>query len=873
MIGSRLAVAFAAATIQLLWSADAEGQAPVPAPVHAAPGDRIRVDGRLDEPVWAAARWSTGFVQRDPLEGRPATQATEVAVAFDDDALYIAARLHSTDPANIRSLVTRRDVESASEQLIVSLDTYRDRRTAFSFAVTSAGVRLDYYHPTDDRGQRDYSYDPVWEAATGRDSTGWTSEMRIPFSQLRFDTDAEPLWGINIARRVPASNEESFLVLVPKSETGWASRFAELTGLSRRPTTQRVEILPYVAASARLPSQRQPMNPFDDGRNIRQLTGADLRLRLRSNFALEATVNPDFGQVEADPAEVNLGVFETTFPEKRPFFTEGRQLLSGGGAQYFYSRRIGAAPRLSTSGSFVDQPANTTILGAAKLTGRTRRGLAISTLAAVTAEETARGFDTATTRTNEQIVQPRTTYAVVRAQQQFGRWGSTGGAILTAVSRNLPDDAALEAAFPTRAITGGTDWNLRMKGGEYVLAFDAGFSHVAGDSASILRLQRSSARYYQRPDAEHVDVKPGRRTLSGYRARTSFNKEAGRHWLWGVSAAAVSPGFELNDAGQLSTADDLATSLSLRYRENVPGRLFRDYSVQLLAFRNWNFEGVGKRGELPALFTEATFGNFWVVSAHYHYGPRARSTTLTRGGPAMTTPANEHVFIELRGNPGHRVVWDVGVNQHTDEIGAREQDIYGGLAYRPAGRWQLSVSPSITRTRNQRQYVTTRVDGGPATTYGSRYVFANIDRREAAVQLRTNYSFTPDLSLELYAQPFVSIGEYHDLAEVADPRRLALRIYGTDGTVIERKIYSYAVADGAAQFTIANPDFTVRSLRGNAVMRWEWRRGSTLYVVWQQDRSARDALARDALGSTFEDLLHTPGEHRLAVKMSYWLSL
>ncbi|MEO8564178.1 MAG: DUF5916 domain-containing protein [bacterium] len=821
--------------------------------------------------MWAAAQWSSGFLQRDPIEGRPATQATEVALAFDDEALYVAARLHSTNPAGIRSLVTRRDVESASEQLIVSLDTYRDRRTAFSFGVTSAGVRLDYYHPADDRTQRDYSYDPVWEAATARDSSGWTAEMRIPFSQLRFDNTADLSWGINVARRVPALNEESFLVLVPKSETGWASRFAELTGLTRPPTTQRAELLPYVAASARLPSQRNPLNPFDDGRNIRQHTGVDLRLRLRSNVALEATLNPDFGEVEADPAEVNLGVFETTFPEKRPFFTEGRELLSGGGASYFYSRRIGAVPRLSASGTFVDQPTSTTILGAAKLTGRTRGGLAISALAAVTGEESARGFDTLTALMDEQIVQPRTTFAVARAQQQFGQWGSTGGAILTAVTRQVPEGGALGAAYPTRAITGGTDWNLRMKGGEYVLAFDAGFSRVTGDSSSILRLQRSSARYFQRPDAEHVEVDPGRRALSGYRARAAISKEAGRHWLWGMNAEAVSPGFELNDAGQLSTADDLSGTADLTYRENLPGGLFQNYSVNVSAFGNRSFDGVTKVAEVPSIFANATLNNFWSISAHYHWSPRTRSTTVTRGGPAMLMPDNEHVTFDLRGNPGDRVVWSLGVDQLTDEIG-RRQEFHGGLAFRPAGRWQLSLSPSVTRARDQRQYVAT-LDGGPAATYGARYVFANIDRREVGVQLRANYSVTQDLSLELFVQPFVSIGAYHDLGEVVDPRQLELRLYGTDGTVLEKERSRYTITDGAARFTIADPDFTVRSLRGNAVMRWEWHRGSTLYVVWQQDRSARDAFAHERLAPTFEDLLHTPGEHRLAVKMSYWLSL
>ncbi|MBA3341600.1 MAG: carbohydrate binding family 9 domain-containing protein [Gemmatimonadaceae bacterium] len=832
----------------------------------------IKLDGHLDDVVWTTATWSDGFRQRDPAEGEPATQLTRVALAYEDDALWVAARMSSTRPAEIRAQVTRRDAESTSEQIVVSLDTYNDGRTAYSFGVTAAGVRLDYYHATDDLAQRDYAYDPVWKAATAFDAEGWTAELRIPFSQLRFAAAAaDPRWGINVIRKVPARNEESHLVLVPKNQPGWASRFAPLIGLARRPAALNAELLPYVASDARLTSGRDPRNPFDDGRNLNRRMGADLRLGLRSNLTLDATVNPDFGQVEADPAEVNLTVFETNLSERRAFFTEGRQLFAGGGAQYFYSRRIGAAPREQVSGNFVDAPQSTAILGAAKLTGRLRQGLSIGALSAVTGEEHARSFDTLSTRNTSTLVQPRTAYGVLRAQQQFGQYGSTGGIVLTGVSRHLPGDGKLSAALARQAVTGGTDWTLRFRGGEYVAAFDAGFSHVTGDSTAITRLQRSSARYFQRPDADHVELDPLRQSLTGYRANLGFNRTAGRHWLWGVGAGAVSPGFELNDAGRLSSADNLNGSLSLTYRENTPGRFLRSYSVNVFAFRSWDFDGMIKRGEVPAVFADVVFKNFWTLSGHYHYAPRAWSPTTTRGGPAMRTPTDWHHTARLSGNPALRTPWLVGVNLFTDELGQRALDVNGSVAYRSGGRWELSAEPLWYHANAQRQWVAER-GAGPAATYGRRYVFGALERRELAMRLRLNYSITPELSTELYAQPFVSSGRFTRFGELADPSRLLLREYGTDGTTISAVTDGYVVNDRGQAVSIPNPDFTVRSLRSNAVLRWEWRSGSTLFFVWQQDRAGHDAFARNDVVSAFGESFGLPGENRFAVKATYWLA-
>ncbi len=555
------------------------------------------VDGRLDDAAWTAAPVLDDFTQKQPAEGRPATERTEVRFLYDSDALYVALRAFAKDPSKIQAPVSRRDNGGESEHIWISLDTYRDRRTAYSFGVTAAGTRMDWYHPRDDEYETDPSFDPVWEAEAQRDSLGWTAEMRIPFSQLRFVALPEQVWGLNIDRWIPSTEEDDFWIPVPSKERGWASRMGELVGISGIRPTRRLEVMPYVASGATLTAEPGRGNPFNDGSTLNVRAGGDVKMGLGPNLTLEGTVNPDFGQVEADPAEVNLSAFETFFGERRPFFIEGSQLLAGTGPGYFYSRRIGGAPRgdLLDPGFYADLPGTSTILGAAKVTGRLASGTSLGALAALTDREDARTFDPETGELGRVRVAPLSGYAVARAQQEFGADASTAGLILTGVRRDV-DGSPLASLLGRQALTGGADWNLRFRGGEYSVSGYAGFSHVEGDSAWVLRLQRSSARYFQRPDADYVEVDPSRTALSGYTAGVEVDRNNGRHWIWEVGAAAESPGFELNDLGSLSTTDDLVAYGQLRYRETQPGPFLRNYAVYVTPSAEWNYGGSAPAG-------------------------------------------------------------------------------------------------------------------------------------------------------------------------------------------------------------------------------------------------------------------------------------
>ena len=830
---------------------------------------QVDVDGSLTESVWANARWASDFVQKDPAEGVPGTTRTEVAFVFDEDALYIGARMQSNGISDIRAATSRRDNPGNSERIIISLDTYLDHRTAYTFGVTATGVRFEYYHPGDSEFNRDYSFDPVWQAEARTDSVGWTAEMRIPFSQLRFNEREGQVWGLNMNRYIPSRDEDVYWVLVPKDETGWSSRMGTLAGIQGVRPRRRVELVPYSAANTTLRGNRDLNNPFDDGYNLKARAGGDLKMGLGSSLTLDATINPDFGQVEADPAEVNLSAVPTFFNERRPFFTEGANLLRGNGAAYFYSRRIGEAPRGSASGDYVDRPPVATILGAAKITGRLASGTSIGVLAALTDQEYARVFDTTTQAQTRTKIAPRAGYAVIRAQQEFGASASTIGASFTAVHRDIAAGSALASLATRDAYTGGIDWNFRFNGGAYEFGGSAGFSRVSGDTLIIASLQQNSVHYFQRPDQDHIDYDPTRTSLTGYFASLRFAKNSGRHWLYSISGSAESPGFELNDAGRLGGADDVDWSASLRYRENEPGKLFRSYGAAIFALAGWNFGGVRQYNGLD-LELSSTFNNFMNANLSVEVFPSALGDDRTRGGPLMRTSSNWNINAGVQSSFSSNTRWRAAGIFGQDNFDGYFYRLTGGLSLRPNGRLEISADPVLLWERNGRQYITQR-SNGPVETFGTRYVFGAVTRRTLSTQLRLNYAINPDLTFEVYAEPFAASGQYQGIGELSRPRTSDLRLYGSDGsTITQAQDGSFTVTDGADQFTL-EPNFNVLSFRSNVVLRWEWRPGSTLFLVWQQNRSGSgDPTERSRLGDLW-DTVSAEGDNFFAVKVSYWI--
>jgi hypothetical protein len=807
----------------------------------------IRVDGRVDEAAWNDVPAVMDFVQKEPVEGGAPTDRMEVRFAYDDNALYVGARMFSTEP--IRAPLGRRDDGDQAEHLLVSLDTYLDRRTASTFGVTASGVRLDEYFSQDEEWAGEPGYDPVWQARTAVDASGWTAELWIPFSQLRFNPQNAQVWGLNIQRWVPTRNEEVYWALVRRTEEGWASRFGDLQGISGIRPSRRLELLPYVASSSHLVGERDLGDPFSGGANLEGRIGMDAKVGLGSNLTLEATVNPDFGQVEADPAEVNLSAFETFFDERRPFFTEGAELLTGRVNNFFYSRRIGAPPPGDPDADFVEQPSTSTILGAAKLTGRLGSGTSIGMLGAVTDEEYARTFNAPQLFGRERVA-PTTAYGVARLQQEFGPPGSTIAVMATGLHRNLSPDDPLASRVTNNAFTLSSDSVMRLFDGNYELEWASGMTYVDGAPGAIDRLQRHSARYLQRPDADYVNYDPRRTTMTGMRSSAGIERRNGRHWLWEASTTIESPEFESNDAGRLTTGDGLQLQGQIEYRETVPGRWWREYAAIVGLDNEWNWGRERQRRNVEATF-DVTWPNFWESSMGGFFAARNQDMRLTRGGPLMQTPAAWGTNLEVETGDGSATQGDFSVEYRRDEDGGLAFNVEGSVTMRPGPQWQLSVGPGYERGVDTQQFVTALPGGGPAT-FGGRYIFGNIDRSTYAMELRLNYTFKPDLTLDFYAEPFAASGTYLRFGELA-----------AAGT---RALLSVDPA------TLRNRDFNVQSFRSNLVLRWEYRAGSTLYLVWQQDRETEETLRRRVGVNDMFTSFGAHGDNFFAIKASFWFS-
>lgn len=812
----------------------------------------IAVDGRLDEPAWAIAGFDARFVQKRPSEGAAPSARTEVAVVFDEDAVMIGVRL--AQPAHsLRAGLTRRDVFEGMDSIVVSIDGFGDRRTAYSFGVTAGGSRFDHYHASDSEADRDASFDPVWQAATAITATGWSAELRIPFAQLAARPPATHAWGINVMRYIAARNEYVYWQLIPSDQVGWSSRFGALGGMTSVVPRRRLELVPYVAIDARV----EP----DGTASVEPRLGGDLRAPVGTYGALLASVLPDFGQVEADPAELNLTTTETVFDDKRPFFVDQRRLFEGGSidgdTRYFYSRRIGAVPRRVLAEAPPNATTTAAILGAAKVAVRTPARLSAGTLLAVT--DRVEGDDP---------LAPLTGSGIVRAQQQLGGEGSTVGGIATLVQRWMSASDPLAARLPSTALAGGGDWDLRLAGGDLALRGDLGGSVVTGSPAAIALVQQASQRYRQRPDLPPGSFDPSRRSLAGWRGALQLERLGGAHWLGWISGSVVSSGFELDDAGTLAQADRATTEARLTFRDNHAGGPLRRYQIDLTGGAAWNLAAT-RVGARLMLDTRSVWRNDWEVRSHAHVEPRSESDRLTRGGPLMATPRTFDGSLAITGDPGDRLRFGVELFGITDELGRRTLQPSATLGY-TTGDLTVAIEPSITIGARQRQYVAT-LDGGSAATFGRRYLFGELRRTTATVPIRLGYAVTANLTFDLYAAPFMTSGRYARFGELAAPRGQGLHRY--DSVVAEGS--DYLVRDGDRNFVLANPDFDQVSMRSTAVMRWEWSPGSMLFVVWQQDSSRGEPSGGGVAGpERLGDAFSIAGRHSFAMKLSYqpsWL--
>ena len=866
--------------------------APLRLAVAAPRAGDIQVDGRLDDEAWRGAIAIGDFTQTQPNPGVPATQRTEVRFLVDGDALYIGARMYDDLGAvGVSGQLVRRDTWPESDWIDVIFDTFHDHLGQVEFAVNPSGVKIDAYGPGG--SGLDQSWNAVWDVTTRVDSLGWVAEFRIPFAQLRFPHDSIQTWGLQVRRLEHRLNELSSWSYWPPNQAGGAIRYGHLEDLRISATPGRLEIMPYVVG--RQSNLRgDAADPFYDPSEHTARSGVDVKYLLSSNLTLNATINPDFGQVEVDPAVVNLGIFETMYPERRPFFVENQGLLSFGwmncyfcsnswGLGLLHSRRIGRSPQgaslASRAGDYVDVPENTRILGAAKITGRLANGTSVGILNAVTAREFATVATDDGDRTRVQV-EPLTNYAVARFARDFAGGSGQVRFMGTSVVRDLRD-TALAARLTSHSEAAGLEVNYWWHRRTFRLMANIAYAQVAGDSNAILRLQRSSARYFQRPDRGNgrnglfSDAYDSSLTaLRGWSAYARLSKESG-DWIGELNTNFRSPGFEANDLAYNPTGDFAWMSVNVIRRRNQPNRLVRDYWIGVGGQQAFNFDGdlIDRQVQASVNFTALSY---WYAGAFYIFRPARPDDRLARGGPVLMRPAGHYWFANANTDSRKRVALAFSSSLGVYE-GRWSYSPSVSATLRPASNVRLSMGPSYSRSVSPFQWVTTVDDPTATATYGRRYVFADLDQRSLSMDTRLNIAFTPNLTLELYAQPLIVSARYSGFKEYDRPRSLARSVYGVDRGTMERTADSVRVdPDGAGpaqRFAFREPDFNFRSLRGNAVLRWEFKPGSTLFLVWTQSRSTTEAVGNLDFGRDVDGLFAAKPDNVFLVKMSYWLGL
>ncbi len=848
--------------------------------------EQVCLDGVLDEAAWQRPS-AAPLVQNEPDNGVPPRLPTDWWVAYDDEAIYVAARFHDTAPESIMCNLGRRDASPNSDWVYLNLDTFNDGRTGYTFSLSPSGVQRDGVLYND--GWNDDSWDGVWDYGVKIDEQGWAAEIRIPFSQLSFPDRDEQTWGINLSRRTRRLRERDDVVHLPRGESGYIRRFPDLVGIRGVESGRPAELLAYVAGKGEF-LEVAGDDPFRDGSDFEGNAGADLKWCLSSDLTLNATFNPDFGQVEVDPAVVNLSDFETFFPERRPFFvkdastfnyaeegTNSNWNFNWSDPQPFYSRRIGRAPSVPLGDhAYADVPGATTILGAGKLSG-TMGGTTLGLLSAITAEEQAE-LKPDNLPSYHQVVEPLANYTVARLKHASKDGNHGIGMMTTAVWRDLADDNA-RAALTSRAFSSGIDgWTRLDDRADWALRGYASASHVSGEAQVIDGIQRSSRHYYQRAGADHLDYDPERTSLDGWTGRLMLNRQSGRFQL-NTAVGAASPGYEINDLGYQGRADLLNWHLATGWQWLEPGRVFQNASVQAAAYRGWDYGGhpdaIG-----AGFFYNACLTNWWAFWGNVFYNPEYTGLRYTRGGPAIGVP--EHVegqfYVDSDGRKPVYVMLGGGLSTAADD--SRSANVELLVRIDPRSSIELSFDPRLTWSLDHWQWVSNVPDPTMAATYGTRCVFGDLEYRTFSLTTRADWTFTPKLTLQTYVQPLLAAGAYSDLKELARPGAYAFNHYGQDnGSTIGQDPAdgSYAIdPDGAGPaetFTLGDPDFNFKSLKVNLILRWEYRPGSTFFFVWTHNRTNYDDPGDFDVPRDARSLFDAHGENLFMIKGTYWFDI
>ena len=830
--------------------------------------ERPVIDGKLNDACWKTGEWSGNYTQWIPNDGAQPSQPTQLRILYDDKNMYVAIRAFDNEPKKIIRKAGRRD-EFAGDMVGVSFDSYHDHRTAFEFDASAAGQKVDLVitNPMN----ADLNWNAVWYVKTSNEDSAWTAEYRIPLSQLRYSKDSVQVWGLHSWRWIDRLQQESDWEPQSSTGPGMLYLFGELHGIHNLPKSRRLEIMPYTVGKLNT-FQKEQNNPFaNKGRRWLGKAGLDAKIGLTSNLTLDLTVNPDFGQVESDPSVMNLSAFEIFYEEKRPFFLEGKNIFSFDfdNSSLFYSRRIGHAssfyPTLHNN-EFINYPDNTTILGAAKMSGKTAKGFSIGVLQSLTANEYAR-IDSLGKRKHLNV-EPLTNYALVRVQQDYKQGNTVLGGIFTSTNRFL--NASHLQFMNHNAYTGGIDLFHQWRDKKYYLDAKLVGSNITGSHEAMINLQQSSARYYQRPDIDYVHTDSAATQLSGYGGSIKIGKGSKGLWRYSTDLTWRSPGFDLNDMGYMQMADVIKQRNSVYCFVNKPVSIFRTYNVSLSETNNWDF-GLRYLSSNVNLGIYLEFLNKWAFNASSSYTPQSLDTRILRGGSAMLVPSVAYENVYVRTDPSKRLFFELNSELSlSGNNSARYYSIQPGIRYIPVATIKLSASLNYSANRNDLQYITTTANGSEP-----RYLLGRIEQHTMGITFRVDYNITPEISIQYYGSPFATVGKFSAFKRITDPRannyhnRFAALKPTLNGNTYDVSENNNASID----YNFWNPNFDFSQFRSNLVFRWEYRPGSQFNFVWAQDRTAFAQPGTQVLSEGMGSLKNVFPNNIFLIKFNYWFSI
>lgn len=833
-------------------------------------GSRPEIDGKLNDECWKEGEWAGHYHQYIPNEGAEPSHPTEFKILYDDRFIFIAIRAYDSEPEKIQRYAGPRD-EFTGDMVGVNFDSYHDYRTGFEFDLTAWGQKLDLvlFNPEN----WDFNWSAVWKGKTGLEDSAWIAEFEIPLSQLRYSKEEDQVWGLHVWRWENRYQEESDWEPLSKTGPGVIYQFGELKGIKDLKKSQRLEIMPYTLGELRT-FKKEEGNPFtDNGRTWGGNVGLDAKIGISSNFTVDLTVNPDFGQVESDPSVMNLTAFETFYEEKRPFFLEGLTIFDYefDDVSLFYSRRIGHSPSLDINPSgnqFFKTPDKTSILSAVKLSGTTSKGFSAGLIQSVTANEFARISDNDGKRSSVKV-EPLTSYTVARVQQGINEGNTVVGGMLTSTNRAINDNSL--DFLSTNAFTGGLDLLHHWKDKEFFVDARLVGSYLEGNTMAITALQESSAHYFQRPGLNNNRYDTTKTGMGGYGGKLKIGKGSKGFWRYSAGINWLSPGLELNDLGYMTTADNVENENEVSFFVNKPVSIFRTYKISLEQFNKWTYDKtfLGSGGHL-SWYSE--FRNKWNISANFIYQSQGYDTKILRGGYDMKLPFYIMSFGSIYSDNSKKIYGGVAYNfQHYGNDALTTCQITPSLSIRPLNILKIQLSADYTDNHDQLQYVAT-------TNYLSekRYILGTIDQKTLGITLRVNLNITPEFSIQYYGNPYISRGTYSEFKRVTDPEadNYNNRISVYENLEPVSGIYSiYENDDQITDYSFSDPDFNFHQFRSNLVAKWEYRLGSFIYLVWSREQTGTTGLSEASFIDSYRQMKNAFPNNIFLIKANYWFSL